>query len=103
MSAQMQTENKARTKLPADLRNWLDSNNIEEIEAVVPDMTGAAKGKILPAKKYQEDVGLRLPESIFGQTVDGDFPSDWNVLDEEDGDMFFKTGRLYSSPGSICQ
>ena len=72
------------------MRNWLDSNDIAEIEAVVPDMTGAAKGKILPAKKYQEDVGLRLPESIFGQTVDGDYPTEWNVLDESDGDIFLK-------------
>ena len=83
-------ENKARGKLPADLRNWLDSNHIEEIEAVIPDMTGAAKGKILPARKYQEDVGLRLPESIFGQTVNGDYPDEWDVLDESDGDIFLK-------------
>lgn len=90
MSTSTPKENKARGKLPADLRNWLDSNNIEEIEAVIPDMTGTAKGKILPAKKYQEDVGLRLPESIFGQTVSGDYPTEWNVLDEADGDVFLK-------------
>ena len=83
-------KNNASGKLPVDLRNWLDTNNIEEIEAVIPDMTGAAKGKILPAQRYQEDVGLRLPESIFGQTVDGDYPNEWDVLDDEDGDMFLK-------------
>ena len=70
-------KNKANGKLPVDLRNWLDTNSIEEIEAVIPDMTGAAKGKILPAQRYQEDVGLRLPESVFGQTVDGDYPDEW--------------------------
>ncbi|MEM7195634.1 MAG: glutamine synthetase family protein [Pseudomonadota bacterium] len=84
------SENKARGKLPRDLRNWLDENDIEEIEAVIPDMTGVAKGKILPAKKYQEDVGLRLPESIFGQTVDGEYPSQWDVLDEADGDIYLR-------------
>ncbi len=83
-------ENQARGKLPADLRNWLDSNHIEEIEAVIPDMTGTAKGKILPAKKYQEDVGLRLPESIFSQTVNGDYPKEQEVLDEADGDIFLQ-------------
>ena len=82
--------NNASGKLPVDLRNWLDTNHIEEIEAVIPDMTGAAKGKILPAQRYQEDVGLRLPESIFGQTVDGDYPNEWDVLDDQDGDMFLK-------------
>jgi glutamine synthetase len=90
MSSNVKTENKARGKLPADLRNWLDSNDIEEVEAVVPDMTGTAKGKILPSIKYQEDVGLRLPESIFGQTVNGDYPVIMPVLDAADGDMFLK-------------
>ena len=90
MSNNPQKENKASGKLSVDLRNWLDSNHIEEIEAVIPDMTGIAKGKILPAKKYQEDVGLRLPESIFGQTVNGDYPREWDVLDAEDGDIFLK-------------
>jgi glutamine synthetase len=77
-----------QVKLPNTLRSWLDDNNIEEIEAVVPDMTGVAKGKILPAKKYQEEVGLRLPETIFAQTVDGDYPSQWEVLGETDGDIY---------------
>ena len=90
MASKTSSKDNARAKFPADLRKWLDDNNIEEIEAVVPDMTGAAKGKILPARKYQEDVGLRLPESIFGQTVDGDYPTEWNVLDDRDGDMFLK-------------
>ncbi len=90
MPSTPKSENQARGKLPADLRNWLDTNKIIEIEAVIPDMTGVAKGKILPAKKYQEDVGLRLPESIFGQTVDGDYPEEWEVLDDADGDIFLK-------------
>ncbi len=90
MSTTPNLENKARGKLPRDLRNWLNANRIEEIEAVIPDMTGVAKGKILPAKKYQEDVGLRLPESIFGLTVDGDYPTQWDVLGDSDGDIFLK-------------
>ena len=79
-----------RAKLPADLRRWLDDNAIEEIEAVVPDMTGVARGKIIPARKYHEEVGLRLPESIFAQTVNGDYPSQWDVLGDADGDIFLK-------------
>ena len=79
-----------RAKLPADLRRWLDDNAIEEIEAVVPDMTGVARGKITPARKYREEVGLRMPESIFAQTVNGDYPNKWEVLDDSDGDIFLK-------------
>jgi hypothetical protein len=36
MSSNVKTENKARGKLPADLRNWLDSNDIEEVENKIP-------------------------------------------------------------------
>ena len=76
--------------LPADLRKWLNDNAIEEIESVVADMTGVARGKILPARKYCEEVGLRLPESVFAQTVNGDYPHHMGVLGEADGDLFLK-------------
>lgn len=88
MARHRPTDRAPEAKFPNTLRNWLDDNNIEEIEAVVPDMTGVAKGKILPARKYQEEVGLRLPESIFAQTVDGDYPDQWDVLDNSDGDIY---------------
>jgi len=58
------------------MRAWLRENHIDEIEAIVPDMTGAARGKIIPAAKYNENNGLRLPESVFMQTVNGDYPDD---------------------------
>ncbi len=96
MAKQRSGNQTPQDKLPNTLRTWLDENNIEEIEAVVPDMTGVAKGKILPARKYQEEVGLRLPESIFAQTVDGDYPSKWDVLGETDGDIFLKP-----DPGTV--
>ncbi|MGI9311791.1 MAG: glutamine synthetase family protein [bacterium] len=75
---------------PAELRQWLDANAIEEVESVIADMTGVAKGKILPARKYREDVGLRLPHSVFAQTVSGDYPKRWEVLAESDGDILLK-------------
>ena len=97
-----------RAKPPAELRRWLDENQIEEVESVVADMTGVAKGKILPARKYQEEVGLRLAESVFAQTVNGDFPPQMEVLGEADGDIFLKpdpsTARVLpfaSSPSAV--
>ena len=30
-------------------RPWLDERNIDDVEAFVPDMAGAARGKVLPA------------------------------------------------------
>ncbi len=58
-----------------DLKDWLKQHRITEVECLVPDMSGIARGKILPAAKFvsgMENGTLRLPESIFGQMVTGD-------------------------------
>jgi glutamine synthetase len=39
-------------------------------------MAGIARGKIMPAAKFTADEGMKLPESIFLQTVTGDYPED---------------------------
>src|SRR3546814_12206110 len=42
-------------------------------------MAGIARGKILPAQKFLDGMrknGLRIPEDIFIQTVNGDYPED---------------------------
>lgn len=58
----------------AELREWLKEKRITEVECLVPDMSGIARGKILPANKFLtgiESGTLRIPESIFGQMVTG--------------------------------
>ncbi len=72
------------------IREWLQQNRIEDIEAVILDMTGIARGKLIPAHKYSEEVGLRLPEAIFLQTVTGDYPDDWSAVDPADKDVLLK-------------
>jgi glutamine synthetase len=32
----------------ADMEQWLDLHRVTEIECLVPDLTGVARGKILP-------------------------------------------------------
>ncbi len=57
-----------------DITEWFKSSGIEEVECLVPDMAGVARGKILPASKFlkgAESGGLRLPEEIFVLTVTG--------------------------------
>ncbi|BFM05349.1 glutamine synthetase family protein [Halioxenophilus aromaticivorans] len=63
------------------LKQWLKEKGITEIEALVPDMTGNARGKILPASKYLNSETTRLPEAIFIQTVTGDWPDDDAIED----------------------
>lgn len=74
------------------LRNWLRANKISEVECIVCDMSGIARGKILPTDKFlqsfQEDT-LRLPESLFGQTVTGVFIQS-RVLDAVEPDVILR-------------
>lgn len=58
---------------------FLKEHRIDEVECLVPDMAGVARGKILPAKKFISGMrsnGLRIPEAVFVQTVNGDYPDD---------------------------
>ena len=59
-----------------EIKQFLRDHGISEVEAIIPDMAGIARGKVMPAEKFAEDSGMRLPESIFLQTVTGDYPVD---------------------------
>ncbi|WPO98064.1 glutamine synthetase family protein [Pseudomonas sp. HR96] len=72
------------------LGEWLKSHRITEVECVVSDLTGIARGKILPTQKFLNEHGMRLPESVLLQTVTGDFVDDdvyYTLLDPADIDM----------------
>ncbi|GHD73112.1 glutamine synthetase family protein [Vogesella fluminis] len=68
------------------LFEWLRDNRITEMECIVPDMTGVARGKIVPKDKFVSDQEMRLPEAVLIQTVTGDYPDD-SMLDLTDPDM----------------
>ena len=59
--------------------NWLKENSITEVECLVPDLGGIARGKILPSNKFikglKED-SHRLPQSIFIQTISGGYATE---------------------------
>ena len=62
--------------MSSDIHQFFKTHGTQEVEAIIPDMAGIARGKIMPAQKFAEDAGMRLPESIFLQTVTGDYPVD---------------------------
>lgn len=73
------------------MEDFVKSNRITEIECLIPDMSGIARGKIVPAEKFLRilrDRGLRLPEAIFVQTVTGEFPEDEDVTSDENSDVY---------------
>ena len=73
------------------INQWLNEHKIDEVEAIIPDMSGIARGKLIPAHKYSEDVGMRMPQSIFLQNVNGDYPDNYDeLMPPNDGDMILK-------------
>jgi len=75
----------------SSLRRWLKERHITEVECLVPDITGIARGKIIPADKFSHDYGTRLPEGIFATTVTGDYPDDYyDLTSPSDSDMFLR-------------
>ncbi|TCS40661.1 glutamine synthetase family protein [Reinekea marinisedimentorum] len=72
------------------IKEWLLEQNATEVECLVPDITGNARGKIIPASKFLKDKGMRLPESLFFQTVTGEWPDDDQMIDLTDSDMILK-------------
>jgi glutamine synthetase len=73
------------------IETFLQQHNISEIECLVPDMTGNARGKFLPTRKFIAEQNTRLPESILIQTVTGDWSREHDQLvDPADRDMLLR-------------
>ena len=53
---------------------WCRRQGIEEIECMVPDLAGVARGKIMPVRKFLNTPAMNLPLAVFYQTITGDFP-----------------------------
>ena len=78
-----------------DIEDWLRTEGVAEVECVIPDMNGNARGKFLPAQKFGRE--LKMPESILIQTVIGEWPDEYDELvDPADLDM-----RLVPDPATI--
>lgn len=57
------------------MAQWLRERRVSEVECMCPDMAGIARGKIVPTEKFLASLtgeGVRLPETVFRQTVTGE-------------------------------
>lgn len=73
------------------LTGWLKERRITEVECLICDLTGVARGKISPTSKFIAEKGMRLPESVLLQTVTGDYVDQniyYQLLDPAEIDMF---------------
>ncbi len=62
-----------------NFKTWLEENSITEVECLVPDLGGIARGKILPTNKFISGLlndSHRLPQSVFIQTISGGYATE---------------------------
>ncbi|QBF32774.1 glutamine synthetase family protein [Thalassococcus sp. S3] len=78
------------TTLPEAAQAYLDGRKLDEVECVIADLPGIARGKAVPASKFARQTSFHLPDSIFFQTITGD----WGEAAGEEGfierDMIMK-------------
>ena len=77
-------------QLPEAARTYIDGQRLDEVECIISDLPGIARGKAVPASKFAKQSYFHLPDSIFYQTITGD----WGEAAGEDGfierDMILK-------------
>ena len=62
---------------------WFREHSTEDVEAIVPDMAGAARGKVVPAAKFA-DGRMKMPEGVFAQTISGEYIEDPDNVEDRD-------------------
>ena len=76
--------------LPPAAQSYLEGRKLDEVECVISDLPGIARGKAVPASKFARQGTFYLPDSIFYQTITGD----WGEAAGKDGfierDMILK-------------
>lgn len=76
-----------------DFEAFLKAHHIDEVECLVPDVTGTARGKILPAAKFLKGSltrELRIPEDVFILTVTGSYAWKNQTTDDASIDVYMR-------------
>ncbi|MCR8723063.1 glutamine synthetase family protein [Frigidibacter sp. ROC022] len=63
-------------RLPDAAQRYLEGRRLDEVECIVADLSGIARGKAMPASKFARQTHFYLPNSIFLQTITGDWADD---------------------------
>ncbi len=83
------------SKLPEAARDYIAGRRVDEVECVTGDIAGVARGKAMPAAKFAHQTNYYLPNSIFLQTITGEWAdSPFDAFTEPDMIMVpdFSTG-----------
>ncbi len=60
-------------QLPEAAREYIGNRRVDEVECVIGDIAGVARGKAMPAAKFAKQTNYFLPNSIFLQTITGEW------------------------------
>ena len=60
-------------KLPEAARDYIAGRRLDEVECIIGDIAGVARGKAMPASKFAKQPSFFLPNSIFLQTITGEW------------------------------
>ncbi|OUS20724.1 glutamine synthetase [Litorivita pollutaquae] len=59
--------------IPEAAQDYLAGKRLDEVECIISDLPGIARGKAVPASKFARQDYFHLPDSIFYQTITGDW------------------------------
>ncbi|MGH1577487.1 glutamine synthetase family protein [Planktotalea sp.] len=62
-----------KSALPETANAYIDGRKLDEVECIISDLPGIARGKAVPATKFAKQTQFFLPDSIFYQTITGDW------------------------------
>lgn len=62
-----------KEQLPEAARTYLEGRRLDEVECIISDLPGIARGKAVPASKFARQDYFHLPDSIYYQTITGDW------------------------------
>ncbi|WP_417601119.1 glutamine synthetase family protein [Pararhodobacter oceanensis] len=62
-----------QSKIPDPARDYIAGRRLDEVECILPDIAGVARGKAMPAFKFDTQSHFYLPTSIFLQTITGEW------------------------------
>ncbi len=69
------------------LVQFLKDNRIHEVECVIPDMTGIARGKIVPRNLFLAEESMKMSKAVLNITVNGEFAEFERFAGASDPDM----------------
>ncbi len=73
-------------------RQWCRDRRIDDVECIIPDQAGVARGKLMPTEKFFGGSPMTLPAAMFSQTITGEYPEEEVAFTEglTDSDLIFR-------------